>query len=864
MTRPYLLATCILALAGTASAQKLPTSVLPDHYDLAFSIDLAAARFTGNTGIDVRVLRPTTTIVLNAVEMDITNATIAAGGQTQTAAVTMQADAQTATLAVARAIPAGTARITIAYHAALNTNLRGLYLSKSNNRSYAVTQFESTDARRAFPCFDEPPFKATYALTITADRGDIAISNGRMLSDNPGPGPNQHTMRFSTTAKLSTYLVAIALGDFQCVAGAADTVPIRICATPDKKDLTHLALESAEYILGYLDRYHTTTYPFGKLDVVAVPDFAAGAMENAGAIFYRETDLLADSTSASLNTRKTVFGVLAHEMAHMWFGDLVTMQWWDDIWLNEGFATWMATRPAAAFNPNWHIDLDEALENQTAINLDSLQSTHPLHVPADTPGEIEGVFDPISYEKGASVVRMVESYVGDEAFRKGVNKYLEAHKFANATSEDFMSAVATASGKPVDRVMATFVLQPGVPQVHVTSACNNGKTTVTLTQSRFFIDSNVKSSNERWQIPVCLKAPGVAASCVLLTEPKQTFTPANACVPWVFANAGGKGYYRSSYPPEAIKALARDVETSLEPPERLSLVSDEWALVRAGRDPVATYLDLVSGFAHETMAPVLSAVTGRLQFIDSYLTTAANRPSFRTFVRSLLMPAYESVGFERGAADSEERRSLRDVIVGALGGIANEPSVIARARQAVDAALSGATPLDPILAGTLVNIAAAHGDAKLFDALLAASARASNPEEHYRYLYALSSFEDPSLMQRALELTRSTELRSQDTAIFLSSFFGTGATRERAWTFTKQHWDELAPKITISLGDVNLVTALSSFCAPESRDDIAAFFTAHPLPAASRTLKQTLERINNCIETKQRQQQPLADWLAAR
>ena len=864
MIRRFVLLLSFVALATPAIAQRLPKTVVPEHYQLAFTIDLANAKFSGQTGIDVRVTQSTSTITLHAVEMNVTSATVAAGGQTQTATVAMNAEAQTATLTLPKAVAAGKARIAIDYNAALNSSLRGLYLSKANNRSYAVTQFESTDARRAFPCFDEPAFKATYAVTVTADRGDIAISNGRMLSDKPGPGANQHTMAFSTTAKMSTYLVAIALGDFQCVEGSADNTPIRICATPDKKELTHLALESAEYILSFLNKYHTVKYPFGKLDVVAVPDFAAGAMENAAAIFYRETDLLADSQSASLNTRKTVFGVLAHEMAHMWFGDLVTMQWWDDIWLNEGFATWMATRPAAAYKSDWHIALDEASENQTALNLDSLQSTHPLHVTVDTPGEIEGVFDPISYEKGASVVRMVESYVGEDAFRKGINAHLEKHQYANATSEDFMSAVATASGKPVDRVMATFVLQPGVPQINLSAACRNGRTSVTLTQKRFFLDPSADSAKERWQIPVCLKAPGTASNCVLFTEEKQTFPVGATCAPWVFANAGGKGYYRTAYSPDAIKALARDVESALDAPERLSLVSDEWALVRAGRDTVANYLDLAAGFGKEPMALVLASVASRLQFIDSYLATEANRPKFRSFVRSLLMPAYESIGFDTAPGDSEDRRSLRNVLIGTLGGLAEEPAIIAKAKQAVTAALNGGASLDPILATTLVSVAASHGDSALFDTLVAAARKAGSPEEHYRYLYGLTNFEDPALSQRALEYTLSPELRSQDTSQYLSAFFGSSATRDRAWTFTKQRWTELEPKVAISFGDVNLVSSLANFCSADARDDIAGFFKGHPLPTAGRTLQQTIERINNCIDTRQRQQESLAQWLSAR
>ncbi len=852
-------------LAGDLRAQRLPTGVSPDHYDLTFTLDLAKARFTGKTGIDVRVAQPTSEIRLNAVELDVTSASVSAGGQTQKAQVALNADAQTATLTVARPIPAGRARIDIEYEAALNQRLRGLYESKGRNRSYAVTQFESTDARRAFPCFDEPAFKATFAVTVVAARGDIALANGRMVSDTPGPQPDQHTMTFSTTAKMSPYLVALAIGDFECLSGASDGIPIRICATPDKKALGQIALESAEQILTYLNRYHTIKYPFEKLDVVAVPDFAAGAMENIAAIFYRETDLLADSASASLNTRKTIVSILSHEMAHMWFGDLVTMQWWDDLWLNEGFATWMASRPAASMHSDWHMDVDEALESQGALSLDSLKSTHPIHVTVNTPSEIESVFDSISYNKGASVLRMMESYVGEEAFRRGVNAYLEKHKYANATSEDFFAAVTAASGKPVDRVMGTFVLQPGVPQLDVTTACANNRASVTLHQGRFLLDGSSSPGRERWQIPVCLKSPNaVAPSCVLMTETTQTFTLGDACAPWVFANAGGRGYYRTAYSGDALKAISRDVQSSLTAAERLSLVSDEWALVRAGRHTVDNYLNLAAGFGRESVAQVLDVVTARLGFIDSYLTTADNRQTFQAFVRSLLQPAYRDIGFARAPGDSEDRRSLRNAVVGALGGTAEDPDVIDKATRAVREALRGGAALDPILAGTLVNIAAAHGDGELFDLLTRAADTATSPDEHYRYLFALSSFEKPELLARALEHARSTALKSQDTALYLGAFFGNDAARDRAWTFVKANWNELLPKINVAGSDINLVSSLSSFCSTDARDDFRAFFASHPLPTANRALQQTFERIDNCVATRQRQQTALARWLATR
>src|SRR6266850_3770647 len=369
---PVLIGIALLT-ALPASAQRLPTTVTPDHYDLAFVVDLARERFDGTETIRVTVAEATSRVVLHAVDLELREVTIGAGTAAQKATVTLDEKSQTATLAVAKPLPKGATEIHIRYAGALNTQLRGFYISRTKLRKYAVTQFESTDARRAFPCFDEPAFKATFAIALTLDRGDTAISNGKVMSDTNGPALTQHTMKFATTPKMSSYLVAMAVGDFKCLEGSADAVPIRICATPDKRDLGAIALDSARQILQFYDGYYAIKYPFGKLDVVAVPDFAAGAMENTAAIFYRETDLLADSKGASVGTRKKIMSILAHEMAHQWFGDLVTMQWWDDIWLNEGFATWMANKPLAALRADWNVPVDEANEDQMALSLDSLQ-----------------------------------------------------------------------------------------------------------------------------------------------------------------------------------------------------------------------------------------------------------------------------------------------------------------------------------------------------------------------------------------------------------------------------------------------------------------------------------------------------------
>ena len=471
-----------------AFAQRLPATVTPVHYDITVAPRLADATFGGNVKIGVRLAAPSSTIVLNAAEIKFGASSITAGGRKQPAEVTLDAAKEQATLKFATPVPAGDAELEIAYEGILNDDLRGLYLSKANNRRYAVTQLEATDARRMFPSFDEPAFKATFGLTAIIDEKDHAISNGAVISDTPGPGAGRHTVRFETTPKMSTYLVALAVGDFECNAGSADGIPVRICSTPDKKQLTGFALESTQKIVEYYNRYYSIKYPFKKLDIVAVPDFAAGAMENTAAIFYRETLLLA-TPDASVPLRKSIAVVLAHEIAHQWFGDLVTMQWWDDIWLNEGFANWMMSKPLKAWRPDWKVELNEVTDNQTAMNRDSLRTTRPIRSRASTPAEISELFDPIAYEKGAAVLRMIEDWVGEEGFQKGVNAYIDKFKYGNARAEDFWATLTAVTGKPVDRVMATFVDQPGLPLIALDLRCVEGHGRAVLSQERYFRDA---------------------------------------------------------------------------------------------------------------------------------------------------------------------------------------------------------------------------------------------------------------------------------------------------------------------------------------------------------------------------------------
>ena len=402
--RTFLLVATLCLTALPALAQRLPGGVTPTHYALWFAPDLEQETFRGRETIAVTLAAPATSITLHAAEITFGEVTVKDTGGTQTARVTLDEKTETATFTVPRAVSKGPATIQVTYAGILNDKLRGFYLSRANGRKYAVSQMEATDARRAFPSFDEPAYKATFAISLMIDAADHAISNGRQVSDTPGPEPGKHTVTFAPTPKMSTYLVALLVGDFVCRSGSADGIPIRVCSTPDKLGLTAFALTAAEQQVAFFNRYFGIRYPYDKLDIIGVPDFAAGAMENAGAITFRERMLLADEATASVGVRTQVALVVAHELAHQWFGDLVTMKWWDDIWLNEGFATWAANKPVAAWKPEWKLDVAAAGDTQTALGLDVLRSTRAIHTDVSTPAQINEVFDPIAYEKTAGVL----------------------------------------------------------------------------------------------------------------------------------------------------------------------------------------------------------------------------------------------------------------------------------------------------------------------------------------------------------------------------------------------------------------------------------------------------------------------------
>jgi len=873
MKRIFVLLSCILFGVAFAGAQRLSRIVVPNNYRLTLAPNLEQGSFTGDETIWVQVQQPTHQIELNSAEITFHEASITSQGANQRATVTLDKEKEMATLDFSSEIQPGPATIHLKFTGILNDQMRGFYGGKDDHgRKYAATQFESTDARRAFPCFDEPAYKATFDLTLIADQGLTAIANTNVVTDTPGPG-KKHTVRFATSQKMSSYLVAFAVGNFEYLEGSADGIPIRVYGTPEKKELGKFALAASENFLHYFNQYFGIKYPYGKLDLIGLPDFSAGAMENVGLITFREADMQLDEQRASLGQKKNVAITVSHEIAHEWFGDLVTMQWWDDVWLNEGFATWMESKPIEAWKPEWHTLLDEVgrgdiLTTFGAMNIDSLASTRPIHQPAETPGQILELFDGIAYGKAAAVLRMMEAYLGQDAFRDGVNAYLKEHAYGNATAEDFSSTLARVSGKPVDKIMPTFVQQAGVPMVSARFECHGDTATVSLNQERYYYDRTLLNagSPQLWQIPVCLKAGtaggGSEESCSLLTKKEDTFT-LSSCPAWVVINGGGNGYYRSGYGSQDMRKLAQAAEMSLTPLERTMLLADVWASVRIGRQPVGDYLTLAEGIKDDRTSAVLAALINQLKFIGKYLVTASDRDSYQTWIQTTLNPLAKRIGWAPAPGEAEDQRPLRARLLDVLGNTASDPDAVTEARKLAEQSLSDPSSVSSDLAAAALGVSASNGDAAFYDKVLAAMREAKTPEEYYRYFYGLSTFTDPKLVTRTLEFAVSPEVRSQDALGLIGAVMASSAGQTIAWDFVRSHWADVQKAGGPFAGD-QVQGSTSSFCDPAMREEVKEFFAAHPSDSAQRTFKQSLERIDTCIDLKSQQATQLSSWLASR
>jgi aminopeptidase N len=853
MRRPFLFVCCVFLLAIPAVAQRLPRTVIPEHYTLQLVPDLGRGTFAGEETIDVAVCEPVSVIELHSFGLEIGDATVTSAGQAQQVTVTPDPKTQIVQLKLAQALAGGEAAIHVRFSGKLNDELHGFYQSHSARRKYAVTFFEPVFARNAFPCFDEPDLKATFDLSTIVDDGDTAISNGKIVSDRPGPSAGKHTIHFATSPKMSTYLVALAVGDFQCAEDSVNGTPIRVCAPPEDEARTQFALQVMKRSLPFYEQYFGIKYPFGKLDMVIGPDFIPG-MENTASIFCND-EMLLDEKDSPLSTQQEVADTISHEVAHQWFGDLVTLKWWDDTWLNEGFATWISPKVLQQWRPDW--TLSEGLLNE-GIYLDSLRSTHPVRTDLEDPTKLFSAFDDITYGKTAAVLRMLESYLGKELFRAGISAYLKKYAFGNATAEDLWKTLAEVSHRPIIPLMRSFIDQPGIPLVTVESTCEDGNTRLKLSQHRYFFDHALatKAASERWQIPVCYRRPS-GTQCILLTEQAQTFK-INGCENWLTGNSAGEGYYRTLYSPATLAPLLANAR-SLDAGEQSALLRDSWALAQSGQAPITDFLKVMQAVDLTSNANIGSRVARNIDQLDDRLATEASTPAFQKRVRQLLRPVAAKLGWYPAVGENDERRKLRSTILYALGTTGGDPEVVAEARRRTDRYLDDPTSIDATMAESILTIAAWNGDAELFDRIAAKAKSAKTHDELFRYLHALGTFRDPALMQRALAIMQSN-VQPGELSYIMPDMLGHAATRATTWEYEKAHWKEI-DEHQLYFGRAYFIETLGNFCDATHRRDVESFFATNDPKDAANSLHGALEQIDYCIAFRETQRPAFEEWL---
>jgi puromycin-sensitive aminopeptidase len=852
--------------ATRPSRFRLAPDVRPRDYHLHLEPDLDAGRFRGEVRIDVRLERPRAAIVLHAVELTIEHADAEVEGQVVALRARLDRHDQTVALRAARPLPAGPVALRLRFAGALNRHLRGLYAASAGGARYAFTQCEAADARRIFPCFDEPAMKARFHVAVTARAGDTVLANAPVAREQPLPSGSR-IVHFEPTPPLSTYLFALAVGPLEASeVRHVGATPLRVWHVPNKGHLAAFGLEAGAEALARLEEYFAIPYPYAKLDLVAVPDFEAGAMENAGAVFFREMLLLLDPATVSLPERKRAAEVIAHELAHMWYGDLVTMAWWDDLWLNEAFATWMAHRVVDLWKPEWRMWQGFEHDRASALALDGLASTHPIYAPVQSVAQATENFDLITYEKGAAVVRMIEHYLGPDVFRDGVRRYMERHREGNAVAADLWRALGEASGGDVARVAQAWIAQPGFPLVSLAREHR----ALRVRQERFFADPKVApvKRRQRWPVPLVVRlgpdGRGDGVVRTLVAKASQTI-PLPARAPgWLYGNAAAGGFYRVRHDADTLAALLGTLD-ALSAVERLALVGDQWALVRAARAPVESFLDLADALGDEPDHDVLDGVAGALAVLDEQVLEPGGpeQAAFRAWIAHRFGPALGVLDWVPADGEPDEVRLRRAALLRLVGGVAEAPDVLAETRRQLDRYLADRGALEPNLADPVATLAARVGDGALYDRYRDVATAARTPQEQRRFLLNLASFRTRDEVERTLAALLTPEVPTQDVAFLLMRLLGNPAGQDDAWTFLRRRWAALRKRIP-PLMLARLVDATPALRTPRHAREVRDFFRAHPLPEAARAVRQALERFRLNAELRRRTAAAVARWLARR
>ncbi len=846
------------------NAFRLSKTVRPIHYELTIKPDFEAFTFAGEVDVELAVERGVRSIVLHCLEIRIQSAALVwtADGREhrmEAAEIVYDAGSQTAAIKFEKT-PAGATgnpHLRLVYRGELNDKLRGFYRSRYVNPEgetswLACTQFEPVDARRALPCFDEPALKATFKVTLNVPRGMAAVSNMPVAAKRD-LGSAVQSIEFETTPVMSTYLLAFIVGDLAHIEkAAADGKPVRVWTTRGKERQGRFTLDTSIKLLSFYHDYFGIKYPLPKLDHVALPDFSAGAMENFGCITYRETAVLLDEDNSSADTRKRIAVVVAHELAHLWFGDLATMRWWDDLWLNESFATWAATKALHWLFPEWSMWTDfVSTETQRAFALDGLTNSHPIHQEVQEVSEVGQLFDAISYSKGGAVLRMLEQHLTPEAFRKGLSLYLERHAYGNASTIDLWQALEDASKTPVVQLMGRWTGQTGYPVLDVRALTDGNGLSLEIQQRRFVYESILADTptveDAIWPVPLTVTAAGSPATAMLFDA--RSATVALSAPPgqpdWIKLNPDQTGFYRVNYSERDWERLMPAIR-SMELPatDRLGLQSDAYALSRAGLLSVARFLSVAESYIDETDSSVWSSLAANLREIEATIADEPCLGAFRAFGRRLFAAAARRSGWQARPGEGHLGALLRATVLREAGGY-GDTEVIAQAQALFEAHQSGATKVHPDLRGIVYGTTAQEGGRELYERLWELERAADLHEEKTRLLLAMARFRDEGLLRETLERSLAgDEVRSQDTVLVVSAVAANVRGRSLAWDFVKENWTEFDRRYGDGGFDMmRLVGIVDGFSTEGRHDEVADFFAGHTTSSADRAIRQALERI---------------------
>jgi puromycin-sensitive aminopeptidase len=851
--------------ASAANPYRLDRTVVPEFYSVALTPDLEKFTFSGIETLTLKASKPFSKVTLHALEIDITKAML---DGIVSKKITYDKKYETATLHFDRKFPVGVRSLVLNFSGSLNDKMHGFYRTSyevAGKKCWgAATQFEATDARRAFPCWDEPDLKARFRVTLTVPKELTALSN--MPEEEEIISGDMKRVSYAVTPIMPTYLLCFVVADLEYVETKdKNGVPIRVYTTPGKKEQGRFALEVAAHTLPYFGEWFGIPYALPKCDQVALPDFASGAMENWGLITYRETALLVDPKNSSAAARQRVAEVIDHELAHQWFGNLVTMEWWTDLWLNEGFASYMGPKAVDHQFPEWDVWTQFLADDYfVALRDDSLKNSHPIEIPVKNPHEIREIFDHITYSKGSSVNRMLEHYLSETTFRKGLRAYLKKYAYGNAKTVDLWTELEKASGKPVKAVMASYTKQEGYPALSVKLE-GAKQDTLAITQERFVFDGSKDSKKRLWKVPVTVRARGGKDVSAFLSGRTVRARVASKKDAWIKVNPGQSGFYRTAYAPELLERLVQGIQAGDLPViDCLGIVDDAFYLARAGRIHTSGALAVAESCRDTVDYNVWLVISGILGQIENILDGRASI-AFERFARRLFAPVAGKLGWEASSSDPHLTLLLRGLVMARRGHF-GDPATIDEAKKRFEKFVSGGS-LDPNLRSAVYGIIAEHGGSAEYDKLLRLYCETKLQEEKVRVLRALTRFRDAGVIAKVLQFSLSPDVRSQDTYVVLAGFGSNRAARDRAWKFVKDSWKTISARF--GGGNVGLLAHIlegstESFTTREALTDVERFFKSHPVPGTERATRQAVEIIRANLRWLARDAKGVAEWLEKR